>query len=114
MPLWGKEDKKSDAPKFIVKAETGESGKEVYGNTTVQGVFGVDDAETTVADGVTHSGWVKRTVNTGGRNNGTGKPRIQEETLVAGGITGDATSFADDGVANSSGAADDTQYPDTE
>ena len=56
-------------------------------------VFGVDAAEAQLKPAVTHAGWVKRTVGTGGRSG-----RVQYETLVAmGSITGDAedTVFAD-------------------
>ena len=48
MSLFGKRDQKSDAPKFTAKAETGESGQDLFGNTT-DGVFGVDQAESAAA-----------------------------------------------------------------
>ena len=104
----GKRDQYSDAPKFVVNSATGETGQEQFGNT----VFGVDPDETAATDGVTHAGWVKRTVGTGGRSG-----RVQQETLVAmGSIATDATDFADTSeldVANTTGTADDTIYPDT-
>lgn len=73
----------------------------LFGNTTANafidgvttGMFGVDDAEIAAANGsVAHTGWVLRTVGSGGRAG-----RVQTEVLVAGGITSDAedTIYAD-------------------
>jgi len=52
-------------------------------------IYGADAAETAANNAVVHSGWVKRTVGTGGRSG-----RVQFETLVAGGISGDADDDA--------------------
>lgn len=108
MSTHGNRDQYSDAPKFVVNAATGETGQEQFGNT----VFGVDPAETTASDEVTHAGWVKRTVGTGGRNG-----RVQVETLVAmGSMTTDATDFANTStldIANTTGTADDSIFPDS-
>lgn len=74
-----------ELPKYVSASSVGEDA-----NT----VFGVDTTEAGVTAGVSHAGWVKRTVGTG---NKTG--RVFQETLVASSsITGDA--------------ADDTEFPD--
>jgi len=101
MALFGKNDQYSDAPKFVVRTDTGETGQAQFGNT----VFGADAAEVTAASGdIPHSGWVKRTVGTGGRSG-----RTSWEVLVAGSIEGDATDFDNiAAVANSTGTADDS------
>lgn len=107
MALFGVRDQYSDAPKFVVRTDTGETGQEQFGNT----VFGVDTAEVGVTQGAGHTGWVKITTGSGGRNG-----RTQYEVLVAGGITGDATDFANtstDAVANSTGTADDSVFADS-
>jgi hypothetical protein len=107
MALFGKRDQYSDAPKFVVRTDTGETGQEQFGNT----VFGVDTAEVGVTQAAGHTGWVKITAGSGGRNG-----RTQYEVLVAGGITGDATDFANTStsdVANTSGTADDTTFADS-
>lgn len=68
----------------------------MFGNTTVGafidniavGVFGVDAAEAAnTAKGISHAGWVLRTVGTGGRAG-----RVQYETLVAMGSLGAQTA----------------------
>lgn len=67
------------------------SEKPVYVGTSEVGgdlgkVYGVDSNEIAADDGkVAHTGWVRRTVGTGGRSG-----RILTEVLVAGGISGDA------------------------
>jgi len=107
MPLFGKRDQYSDAPKFIVDSTTSETGQDQFGNT----VFGVDAAEVGVTHAAGHSGWVKVTEGSGNRAG-----RIQYEVLVAGSITGDATDFANTStsdVANTSGTADDATFADT-
>ena len=107
MALFGKRDQYSDAPKFVVRTDTGETGQQQFGNT----VFGVDAAEVGVTQAATHSGWVRVTEGTGGRAG-----RKQYEVLVAGGITGDATDFANTStldVANTSGTADDSEFADS-
>lgn len=71
----------SEKPLYVVYSESeGDAGE----------VYGADADETSANSHVVHSGWVRRTVGTGGRAG-----RVQFETLVAGGITGDA---ADDDV----------------
>jgi hypothetical protein len=73
----------------------------LFGNTTADafvtgatvGVFGVDDNEIAASNGsVAHTGWVIRTVGSGGRAG-----RVQTEVLVAGKIITDAedTIFKD-------------------
>lgn len=53
-------------------------------------VFGVDETEAAETTEITHAGWVKRTVGTGGRSG-----RTTYETLVAmSGISGDAEDVA--------------------
>lgn len=103
MALFGKRDQYSDAPKFVVRTDTGETGQAQFGNT----VFGADGAEVTAAGGnIPHTGWVKQTVGSGGRSG-----RTHWEVLVAGSIEGDATDFANTSsaaVANSTGTADDS------
>jgi hypothetical protein len=106
MPLWGKRDQLSDVPKQVFN-DKNQTGTSQYGNT----VFGVDVAEVTVNPAAGHTGWVKRTVGTGGRSG-----RIQYEVLVAGSISGDSTSFANGTsttIANTTGTADDTIFPDS-
>lgn len=108
MPLFGNRDQYSDAPKFVADAATGQTGQQQFGNT----VFGVDVAEARASAGVAHPGWVRRVEGTGGRSG-----RIQYETLAAfSTIVTDATDFANtstDAVANTTGTADDTQFPDS-
>jgi len=111
MALWGKRDQYSDAPKFVARADTGESGQTEFGST----VFGVDADETVAArgdgKGSVGPGWVyRRTVGS----------RVLHETLVAlsasAFATGDSSNTANQSttdVANTSGTADDTQFPDS-
>lgn len=104
MPLWSNTDANTSAPKFAVAGGLGvaQSGEELYGSNTAGefvenlavGVFGVDNAETTVNKAVTHPGWILRTEGTGGRAG-----RVFHETIVAMG------SMTSDGE-------DDVQYPD--
>jgi len=111
MSLFGKRDQYSDAPKFTAKAETGESGQDLFGTE----VFGVSDAESQAArgdgKGSVPPGWVKVTTGTGGRSG-----RVTYETLACAGITGDATDFANTSttdVANTTGVADDSTFADS-
>jgi len=111
MSLFGKRDQYSDAPKFTAKAETGESGQDLFGTE----VFGVSDAESQAArgdgKGSVPPGWVKVTTGTGGRSG-----RVTYETLACAGITGDATDFANtstEDVANTTGTADDSTFADS-
>lgn len=106
MSLFGKRDQYSDAPKFIVDSVTGQTGQQQFGNT----IFGADSTEVGVNHKIGHSGWVKITTGSGGRNG-----RTFYEVMVAGGIANDATSFSNTStsdVANTSGTADDTALPD--
>ena len=110
MSLFGKRDQYSDAPKFVAKAETGETGQDLFGTE----VFGVDAAESAAARSTRGSippGWVRRVVGTGGRSG-----RVTHETLACTGITGDATDFANTStadVANTTGTADDLTFADS-
>lgn len=105
MALYGKNDQYSDAPKFIVRSDTGETGQAQFGNT----VFGADGAEVAASKKIAHTGWVKRTVGSGGRSG-----REHYEVLVAGGISGDATDFANTAAAaNTTGSADDSILADS-
>lgn len=105
MALWGKGDQTNNSPIFTpsqVKLAPNTTNRDaLYGNTTADsfvtgqtvGVFAVDANESAALSGkVSHTGWIKRTVGSGGRAG-----RIQYETLVAGGISTDAedTVFAD-------------------
>jgi hypothetical protein len=113
MPQWGNTDEYADAPKSQAD-DKGNTGQDLYGTE----VFGVD-AQEVAAGSATHSGWVRRVAGTGGRSG-----RVQEEVLVA--MSGktfskndagdylDVTDFANTtpGAANTTGTADDTEYPD--
>ena len=80
----------SEKPKYVSYSESSNSSG-TQGDSTK--VYGVDAGESEVL-GKTHSGWVRRTVGTGGREN-----RVLYETLVANGsIAGDQSDdsqFAD-------------------
>jgi hypothetical protein len=105
MTLYGKNDQHSDAPKFIVRTDTGETGQAQFGNT----VYGASAEEVAADGGIAHTGWVKRTVGTGQRAG-----REHFEVLVAGHIEGDATDYANnDATANSTGTADDSILADS-
>ena len=98
MPLWTMTDQADDAgkPKSLKQAskdtvDTNDAAQlsSVYGITTGEMSTGADGAK------VTHPGWVKRRVGSGGRSS-----RVHYETLVAAStITGtdsaDDTEFAD-------------------
>lgn len=109
MATHGKRDQLSDAPKFVVDATTGKTGKQLYGNAS--GTFLADAAETAVATNISHAGWIKRTVGTGGRAG-----RVTTETLVAmSSFIGDSTSFSNattTTIASGAGTTDDTILPD--
>lgn len=105
MPLWGSQDAASNstifAPRSVkVRANTANRNA-LFDNTTPDayitgitvGQFGVDDNEVAANPGINHTGWNLRTEGSGGRAG-----RVFFETLVAGGITTDAS--------------DDTQLPD--
>jgi hypothetical protein len=106
MAQWGKNDAASNSvlwgPSWVKLAPNTANRDDLFGNTTANafidgvtvGQYGVDDAEAAASGGsTTHSGWILRTTGQGGRAG-----RVFEETLVAGGISGDAT--------------DDGEYPD--
>jgi hypothetical protein len=105
MPLWGNQDAASNstifAPTSVKLAPNSANRDNLFNNTTSNaffsgvtvGQFGVDDNEIAVNPGVAHTGWVLRTVGSGGRAG-----RVMTEVLVAGGIGTDAS--------------DDTQFPD--
>jgi hypothetical protein len=117
MAQWGNRDQASDAPKFVVKAETGETGQDIYGNTT-DGVFGVDKDETAAArgdgKGSVPPGWVRKYTRT--RDGVTSDVHEVMVAFSSGSITTDATDFANtstDDVANTTGTADDAEFPDS-
>ena len=84
----------SEKPVFVAH----ESADNGYGSTGDSNkVYGVDVTEATVTNRGYHSGWVRRTVGTGGRSG-----RVFYETLVANGTT----------AATAGDQADDTQFPD--
>lgn len=105
MSQWEMDDSAANsviwAPQQLKVTPNSANRDALFGNTTADafitgvttGVFGVDDNEI-AADGgkIAHSGWVLRTVGSGGRAG-----RIQTEVLVAGGITTDVedTVFPD-------------------
>jgi len=105
MPLWGKNDAASNstifAPTSVKLAPNSANRDNLFDNTTADafisgatvGQFGVDSNEIAVNPGVAHTGWVLRTVGSGGRAG-----RVMTEVLVAGGIGTDAS--------------DDTTFPD--
>lgn len=113
MSQWGNRDQFSDAPKFAVN-DKGETGQDQFGNT----VFGVDASESAAArgdgKGSVGTGWVRRVAGADGRAG-----RLARETLVAmssGSMVTDATDFANTAtvdVANTTGTADDTEFPDS-
>jgi len=86
----------STKPQYIVTSESTSSG-DSYDSGNPEAVFGVDANEITSAGATAidaHTGWVRRIVGSSGRAG-----RVQYETLVAGGITGDAS--------------DDSEFPET-
>jgi hypothetical protein len=109
MPSWGNYDNAANAPYWAVNstiinaantkinasAPTAANVALLYQNTTPDvyttdetiGLFAVDAFEADVNDEVAHSGWVLRTVGSGGRAG-----RVQQEVLIATGIISDNTS----------------------
>jgi len=109
MPSWGNYDNAANAPYWAVNstivnaantkinasAPTAANVALLYQNTTPDvyttdetiGLFAVDAFEADVNDEVAHSGWVLRTVGSGGRAG-----RVQQEVLIATGIITDNTS----------------------
>lgn len=105
MPLWGKIDNAANSTIFaasqVNKTPNTANRTRLFSNTTPNayfsgatvGQFGVGVTETGATSGVTHGGWVLRTVGSGGRAG-----RVFHETLVATGT-----------ISNDS---EDTAYPD--
>lgn len=109
MPSWGNNDNAANAPYWAVNstivnatdtkinasAPTAANVALLYQNTSPDvyttgetiGLFAVDAFEADVNDEVAHSGWVLRTVGSGGRAG-----RVQQEVLIATGIITDNTS----------------------
>jgi hypothetical protein len=109
MPSWGNYDNAANAPYWAVNstivnqqnvkinysAPTAANVELLFQNTTPDvytagetiGLFAVDAFEADVNDEVAHSGWVLRTVGSGGRAG-----RVQQEVLIATGIITDNTS----------------------
>lgn len=109
MPSWGNNDNAANAPYWAVNstivnatntkinasAPTAANVALLYQNTSPDvyttgetiGLFAVDAFESDVNDEVAHSGWVLRTVGSGGRAG-----RVQQEVLIATGIITDNTS----------------------
>ena len=109
MPAWGNYDNAANAPYWAVNstivnqenvkinysAPTADNVALLFQNTTPDvytagetiGLFAVDAFEADVNDEVAHSGWVLRTVGSGGRAG-----RVQQEVLIATGIITDNTS----------------------
>lgn len=107
MPLFTATDANTGAPKWAVAGGLGvaNNGHDLYANSTTSafvtgaavGVFGVSDAEialsTNKANKPAHTGWVLIKQGTGSR---TG--RVQTEVLVAGGMSADAATGANDNI----------------
>jgi len=107
MPLFSATDANTGAPKFAVAGGLGVSanGYTLYANTTTGayvpgaaiGVFGVDTTEIALAankaNKPAHTGWVLRTAGTGGCEG-----RVQTEVIVAGGMSGDIQTTANDNI----------------
>lgn len=99
MSQWGNNDEASNsviwAPTSLKVAPTRAEANLLYGNTTADayitgttvGMYAVDDNEIAADAGkVAHTGWVLRTVGSGGRAG-----RVMTEVLVAGGIVSDGS-----------------------
>ncbi len=98
MSQWKMDDSAANsvnwAPTSVKLAPNTANRNALYGNTTANafidgvtvGQFAVDDNEIAAGGGkISHTGWVLRTVGSGGRAG-----RVMTEVLVAGGITSDA------------------------
>lgn len=105
MPLWGNQDAASNstifAPTSVKLAPNSANRDNLFNNTTADafisgvtvGQFAVDEKEIAAENSkVSHTGWVLRTVGSGGRAG-----RVMTEVLVAGGIVSDSedTTFPD-------------------
>ena len=107
MPLFTATDANTGAPKWAVAGGLGVSnnGHDLYANSTASafvpgaavGVFGVSSGEINLASNKAnkpaHTGWVLIKQGTGSR---TG--RVQTEVLVAGGMSSDAATGANDNI----------------
>ena len=107
MPLFTATDANTGAPKWAVAGGLGVSnnGHDLYANSTSSafvtgaavGVFGVSSGEINLDSNKTnkpaHTGWVLIKQGTGSR---TG--RVQTEVLVAGGMSSDAATGANDNI----------------
>ena len=107
MALFSTTDANTGAPKWAVASGLGVSanGYTLYANTTADafvpnltvGVFGVNETEIALdankANKPAHTGWVLRTAGTGSRSG-----RVQTEVLVAGGMSTDVISTANDNI----------------
>lgn len=102
MSQWKMDDSAANsvnwAPSLVKLTPNTDNRDAMYGNTTADafidgvtiGQFAVDDNEITAGGGkVAHTGWVLRTVGSGGRSG-----RVMTEVLVAGGITTDGSDDA--------------------
>ncbi len=107
MAQWKSADQANGAPVVGVEAKVSANGEAMFGNTVgdafldgkAVGVFGVSAAETanTLASGITHAGWVKRSA---------GQGPVVSVTVAAGGTgyTNGAVTFgAGVGNANATG-----------
>jgi len=107
MPLFSSTDANTGAPKWAAAGGLGVSnnGHDLYANSTASafvpgaavGVFGVSSGEINLASNKAnkpaHTGWVLIKQGTGSR---TG--RVQTEVLVAGGMSSDAATGANDNI----------------
>jgi hypothetical protein len=100
MAQWGTTDADSNsviwAPVYVKEAPTAANRDILYNQANADyyiagvtiGTYGVDESEIALDGGkVAHTGWVLRTVGSGGRAG-----RVQTEVLVAGGMTADANT----------------------
>lgn len=80
MPLWGNEDFANNAPKYVVSANTGNTGVQQYANTE-SGAWGIQPSEMAHAnaDPFGHAGWNYRHTYTDTHGN----TRVKGETLIA-------------------------------
>lgn len=100
MAQWGSNDQANNSVLWGVsgyKVAPNTANRDAFfGNTTANafiagvtvGQYGIGNVEVANNPGITHTGWVVRTVGTGGRAG-----RVQTEVLVAGGISGDSDAL---------------------
>ena len=93
MGSWTNQDNAAGAPQYAPGGDKKKANTTTvaayFGNTTSNGVFAVDIVEAQANKAVTHAGWVKRSIGTGGRAG-----RVFYETLVA--MSSIVTDAADD------------------